>query len=415
MANIAKKPLTNRPKDKSLTRTPKPVKMDLLIKFLEKQPYRVVFNEVLQDYSVLENGFFNHLNPHDERALYCETVQKTRLSLSVEEFRVTLSKFAKKVNPIKCFFDELQEQRLFSPRLENIQKVASWLKSSRHTTDFISHHLAKWMVRSVRSVYEPGYFNKQALIFISVKESIGKSFFCGLLCPEKLASYLQANYRLTDEVDAQSALAMNFIINLDEIDKYTLTGKVNYSSLKNLISQTTIKVRLKNDKRDSFLTRRANFLGTSNALAFKKREAGYSRWVLIHIDGIERLGDFGSPKLKETKDTILRAWADALEIFRASPTFGELTQEQLDELKVLSEDYTEVSIEEQLVIETFELKTDDANKDFYTLADVVAILRENYKEPSLNRIAISRVLSQLDFPRKTIRGVRGYYLTRRPN
>ncbi|UWW97174.1 MAG: toprim domain-containing protein [Candidatus Cardinium sp.] len=149
--------------------------------------------------------------------------------------------FVERFNPIEAYFLAF-ERNEFDGSKDYIRQLASYVHLKDSASINIHYwytHLKQWMIRAVRTVFEPGSINKHALILCSVKENIGKSYFCEFLCPPSLIRYYNGNPVISNEKDAQKSLIRNFIINLDELHQLRSNAHV----IKTWLSQRYVNVR----------------------------------------------------------------------------------------------------------------------------------------------------------------------------
>jgi predicted P-loop ATPase len=321
----------------------------------------------------------------------CSNINKHGIKVSLQTVQLILkSFFVVHYNPIKSYF--LQFDDLVLPHQNYIKELASYVlleNSSPEAFDYWYTHLKKWMIRSIRTVFETYAINKHALILSSDHEGIGKSYFCEFLCPPSLRPYYNSNPTVDNDKDAQVSLATNFIINLDELQQF----KSGASKLKSWLSQTSIKVRLPYEKTDTIKHRIASFLGTTNELEFLRSGIGYSRWIGFRIVGTKRIDKFA-------RDLLEKSWSEAYHCYKSDTESGELTREELDALQERSSEFLSKSIESE-IIEKYLTSATKEEGEFMTTTDILQYLQERIGiSIKLNKIMIGKALSELGFERE---------------
>ena len=396
--------------------TPKSI---LIEKYLSKR-YEFYFDEILQESYYRQIGA-KRWKPLDDREVSSLTVELDKRGFkSFESILVNILKsstFIPTRNPVKEYFLSLEDENIGELTNDdgdlNLTKVSSLIILQDPSKEsYLKKHLVKFMVRCIRSVFEPTYFNKQALILSGEDESVGKSHFFERLVPKPFRDkYYQPNIRLDTYVDTMRCLANNFIVNLEEIERHTRTKDA--SNIKAIVSQNRIKVRLTNAKRDSILARLASFVGSCNESNFLRSGLGSSRWIAFQVEGVKWMGESGSDEEREIEKVMRLAWIEAYRFYRKDNKYGELTREELNVLRESAENFTEISIEQELTQKYF-LSSVKGEGEFLTTTDIMLYLQEQAPRAKLNKVAVGRALSKLEFSKSSKRInsklTKGYYV-----
>ncbi|UWW96965.1 MAG: toprim domain-containing protein [Candidatus Cardinium sp.] len=244
--------------------------------------------------------------------------------------------FVERFNPIESYFLAFEGNE-FDDSKDYIRQLANYVHLKDPTpsnTRCWYIHLKKWMIRAIRTVFEPEGINKHALILCSPKENIGKSYFCEFLCPLSLIRYYNSNPVISNEKDAQKSLIRNFIINLDELHQLRSNAHV----IKTWLSQRYVNVRLPYQEDEITASRIASFLGSTNDVEFLRSDLGHSRWISFEVEFIEYIDD-------EAIYILEKAWAQAYYLYKLDNSSGELSEEEFLELKTRSYQFTTSSTE----------------------------------------------------------------------
>ena len=273
--------------------------------------------------------------------------------------------FVKRFNPIESYFLAFDEAG-FTDSQDYICKLASYVHLKEHTPINFHYwytHLKKWMIRAVRTVFEPDGINKHALILCSPKENIGKSYFCEFLCPLSLIRYYNSNPIISNEKDAQKSLIRNFIINLDELHQLRSNAHV----IKTWLSQRYVNVRLPYQEEEITASRIASFLGSTNDIEFLRSDLGHSRWISFEVDSIEYLDD-------EARFILEKSWEQAYNLYKLDAGSGELSKEELSELMHRSDQFTNKSTEIELIVQYLSPSA-KGEGEFMTTTDILRYLQ----------------------------------------
>ncbi|PHT96708.1 hypothetical protein BC332_34365 [Capsicum chinense] len=273
--------------------------------------------------------------------------------------------FVERFNPIEDYFLAFEKNE-FDSSQDYIHQLSSYVHLKNPTADNSRYwymHLKKWMVRAIRTVFNPAGINKHALILCSPKENIGKSYFCEFLCPTPLIKYYNPNPDKNNEKDFQKALIRNFIINLDELHQLRASPDV----VKNWLSQRYINVRLPYQEDETVACRIASFLGSTNNIEFLRSETGYSRWIGFEIDFIDYLDD-------EARYIVERSWEQAYHLYKLDQESGELGEQDLLELKNRSQEFKTNSTESELILQ-YLYPSNKEEGEFMTSTDILRFLQ----------------------------------------
>ena len=317
------------------------------------------------------------------------------------------SDFVPHYNPLHDYFFQFKNKKWIDEindingEEDYIDQIANYviLENPVEHKDF-KMHLKKWMIRSIRTIFENGYPNKHAIILVSPEEGIGKSFFCRFMCPEELQTYYTSNPTFKNDKDSQTTLVNKFIINLDELQQFKSEG----SKLKSWLSQTEINIRLPYDRKDTLKYRIASFLGTTNEENFLREDLGYSRWICFRIKGT-------NPINSETKILLKQAWALAYYYFLQNPDLGNLTWEDHAILKENAEEFKMQPAEFEIIEKYLEPSSKDNGGEFMTTTDIMQYLYLYVGHSiKINKIMLGKALKKYGFERCCPKKIYGYWI-----
>lgn len=320
----------------------------------------------------------------NENSLYVE-LRKLNVKISKDDLKSILkSDFTERYNPIKSYFDSLLS---YNPEKEPdyINQFSSYVKAEDQD-EFNKHH-KKWLVRTVRCALDDTYYNKQAFVLVHDKQDSGKSTYCRFHCPESLNDY-QAEEISTDK-DGLILLAKNLLINMDEL---STLNKSEINSLKSYFSKDKINVRLPYDSKNSNITRKCSFLGSTNKGEFLQDETGSVRWLCFEITAIDW-------NYRE-KVIIDNVWRQSLYLLNSGTFKYDLTVDEISTNDTRNMKFQQMTNEMELVIEYFKKpgKEEGEVVEFMMVKDMVAYL-QTHSGIKVNREYLGRALTKLKFNR----------------
>jgi len=334
--------------------------------------------------------------PVNENSLYRELQHKGNTISLANILAILKSDFVPDFDPIRTYFDSLVWNG------ENhINKLAGYVKTNDQK-EWINH-FTKHIVRTVKCAIDPDYFNKQALILVHALQNSGKSTFIRFLCPPELVAYIAED--VTTDKDSRILLVKNFIINLDELDKF---NKQEIAAVKSFISKNQINERLPFDRKNSILKRRASFYGSTNKNELLDDPTGSVRWLCFEIVSIDW-------SYKEGID-INQVWAEAYYLYK-SGFKCDLTREELEKNEERNKEFQILSIERELIQKLFEPDYEKNLENFKTATEVFDTLTGlTNLSRSLSRVQIGKALNMLNYPKgkETKERISGYYIKQKP-
>lgn len=347
-------------------------------KYLSKH-YDLRYNSIKLELEVSEKGknIFGSLNEND---LFVE-LNKQGVKIGMDKLIAILkSSFVQKFNPVQEYFLSLPPH---DEQSDYIKDLASHLRCENPQELYVA--FLKWMVRAVRTVMEPGYFNKQAFILVHSKQNSGKSSFCRFLVPPALREYVCEN--ITDDKDSRIALAKNFLINLDELSSL---AKHEINSLKSLFSKDIINERLPYDRKNSIIPRVASFIGSTNMAEFLADETGSVRWLCFEIKSIDWT-------YRQTVD-INKVWALAYGLYKDGLEC-DMTREEIEENERRNAKFQQLSTEAEIIPNYFRPGSPEEQEAVFMTATDIMVYLSQRTTVRLNKISIGKAMGFCGFKR----------------
>lgn len=370
----------------------KPVKTEIVI--ADKWEFRR--NTVTQstDYRVRadKNSKFDRVNYDTvtRYALHCgQTTSPDKIKSLLR------SDFVPDYDPLKTYFLNLPA---WDGKTDFIENFANHVKTDNQK--FWLSMFKKHLVRSIGQIFS-GSINRYVCVLVGEKQASGKSTFIRSLSPFADGQYYTES-KVRDDKDGQFSFAENFIYNIEELSDMKNT---DVNRLKAMISQAIIKERKPYATDIESIPRRCSFFGSTNNAQFLT-DTENTRWICNNVLSID--WDY-------TKIDINDVWAQAFALWQNKEFDSQLTKEENEIQAIANKNYEVSDTGKELIAKYFEpLKKDDPESMFFTVADIVEILKhETNGNVQFNDRIIGKNLIQLEFERdrKRINGnvVRGYY------
>lgn len=364
--------------------------------------YDIRFNVVAHEYDIRPKGQkkYRPLNFDD---LVCVLLDKGFKTPESRLKSLIRSNYIPKFCPLRMYFSQLPIWTSDQP--DHIDNLASYIKTDNQ--EFFKKHLKKMFVRMVACAIGIIPFNKHCFTLYG-KQNDGKTTFLRFLCPPDLSNYIKEEIEF-DSRDGRVALAQNFIINLEEVDKLNRTEA---GKLKSFITSSTVKERIPYATQPTVFNRRASFVGTTNRHEFLADETGNVRWLVIKVLGIKH--DNGGKNGYNHNINIDLVYAQALALLKNGFEFN-LTKEDIIESEKNNKRYQLTTTEMELIHTYFRPGTKENHTALLTAADIIKKLRGVYPV-NTNGNKIGRALTFLEFPigQRKIKGlpspIRGRYV-----
>jgi hypothetical protein len=198
-------------------------------------------------------------------------------------------------------------------------------------------------------------------------QGCGKSSFCKLILPPAMESYYYDRIDFKNEQNADLALTRYALINIDEFDQLSPRRQ---ALLKYLLQKSEVKTRRPYGVCIEELRRYASFIGTTNNVSPLTDPSGSRRFICVLVS--DRIDSFSPVEYEQLYAQAVaeinagaRFWfddAETVEIMHQNELFSE-------------EDGLTTMIQTQFA----PVENDGRGGEWMTLADIVAVLREHFK------------------------------------
>ena len=142
--------------------------------------------------------------------------------------------------------------------------------------------LRRWLLGMVAQVQGRlgKYGNSVCPLIISRQQGWGKSQFAKLIVPPTLQMFYTDTFNLAQEETCIRRMASYWLINVDELDRFSTT---RMATLKNLVQLATLSLKRAHRGQMEELERMASFIATSNRRYLLRDETGSRRFTCIEL------------------------------------------------------------------------------------------------------------------------------------
>ncbi len=279
-------------------------------------------------------GQFSPLGDYDINSLIVELAEKG-FRINNNELMVLLkSSKAERFDPIMQYY---QESPPWDGKTDYIGQLANTVQTTN--PEHWEKYFRKWFVALVASNVDETVVN-QTMLVLSGKQGVGKTTWLHNLLPKELQPYAFTGSLAFGNKDTDIYLAQSILITLDE---FSVMRKRDQEKLKELITRPTITVRRPYERVPENLPRRASFCASTNDDEFLFDLNGNRRFLCFEVESIDY----------ENEVNIQQAHAQAFVLARSGFQFW-IDQSDFEEITSVNEGFTEVSLEEEMLIKYFE-------------------------------------------------------------
>lgn len=354
--------------------------------------FEIRYNEISNVIESRQRGTDAQFDALDFDSLYID-LKAGGFSIVKEDLKslVRSDRIAVRYNPIREYFEGLNWDGN-----SHIDELSAYFKTDNDERWAVQ--FKKMLVRSIACALEEDTFNKHCLVLHSTAQNLGKTTFWRWLCPEPFRRryYFEGNIDPQNK-DSMMYLSSSFFINLDELAS---VGKAGINHLKAMLTMNGTNIRLPFAPQVSWVSRIANFVGSTNDDDFLT-DISNVRWVVIMVDDI----DFDYSK----EINLNQVWAEAYELYRDGYDYN-LTREEIADNEEVANRYKSTNVEQDLIRKYFKPSSSDDNGIFVRNSDIIGMLQELNPSIRVSTRYISNEAKRAGLRKVTKRGVNGYWV-----
>jgi len=295
-----------------------------------RERFPIKKNEVTRFYEMQGK----QLEQSDINTIYIDAKKQfPKVSRDIVE-SVIFSNYTPSYNPIKSYFEGLKWDGV-----DHIAKLAESINSNTGTEEYREFGLRAWLIGIVESILK-GKPNILCLV-LAGKQNTGKSTFFTRLLPEQLNRYF-AMSQLDRGKDDEILMCQSLLIFDDE---FSGKSKQDAKHMKRILSAPSFTLREPYGRNNVTLKRIATLCGTCNELDVLNDPTGNRRFIVFEV-----VGQFDY-KLYNSIDK-QQLFAQCVALVNSGET-SDLQGDFVNLMEQVSEDFLEISIEEELLLQHF--------------------------------------------------------------
>ena len=304
-------------------------------------------------------------------------------------YKILNSDYVSSYNP----FEDYITSNIELKDVDYIDEISDCITTTNQ--EMFKKYFKKWFVAMVASAINESFINHACLV-LNGHQGIGKTRFITSIIPKELKEYLFIGSIYPESKDSEILLSEKLLINLDELANLT-SNSSSLDSLKSLITKESISVRRPYARISENLPHRASFAGSINSLdnSFLNDMTGNRRFFCFFVTGTD------INKLQ--KIDLKPAYYQAYKLYK-NGFQPWLNKEESEEIAKLNREFEKITIEEELLLDTFRIPTaQEIKDDMYKTMTATEIVKDLQEKQSTARIKINTVgkaLAKNGFERK---------------
>ncbi|NLR58155.1 virulence-associated e family protein [Chitinophaga polysaccharea] len=256
-------------------------------------------------------------------------------------------------------------------------------------------HLTKWIVAMIASLSESSVINHTVLVLVGA-QGIGKTTWLLRLIPPELKEQAFMGFAHPDNKDTIVNLSECMLIILDELETMNRKG---IGMLKELITQSQIRVRRPYARNAETLVRRASFAGSVNSTEFLNDFTGSRRFLCHEVKKVNYNHSINLNQL----------YAQAYHLYNTKFQFW-FNDNEIAEVARSNDKFQVSTPEEEFLLQYFEPGSKGKGK-FKAPAEIITFLQKvTQTKVALKNTIMGKSLTKNGFERKKVGGRYGYYL-----
>jgi len=364
------------------------------IETLIQQEYQLRFNVVTNRLEQLNTKNNCHIPVNDyQYNSILRGLNKRGLPCTMKELQQILeSDFIAKVDPIRGYFEQLEEWNKETDYIECLARTVS-----TPNDEYWQKYFKKWIVGITASILEQKP-NHTMLVFCG-KQGLGKTSWLNALIPSSLSSYMYNGIINTRNKDTLIYLSECILIIMDELE---ILNKTQLGGLKQLITNPSIRLRRPYSRNAEDMLRRASFCASVNNKKFLVDKTGNRRFLCFETTHIDYQHNVDLDKV----------YAQAIYLLRDGFQYW-LDAKAIKECNLNNVTFSKRSIEEELLLSCFTAK-EGIHAEYYLetteIRDTIA-KSKNIPVDNIRLKSLGAALRKNDFIKLKVKGRQKYRLT----
>jgi predicted P-loop ATPase len=246
---------------------------------------------------------------------------------------ILASDFVPSYNPFNLYFEYISSLPIES---DYIGMLADRVVTN--SQEQFGKYFRIWFIAMVACLLDDRIENQLALI-LKGKQGIGKTRFLRSLVPRDFWNYLYEGNINPNNKEHERHLAEKMLLIMDEFD--TQSDRKS-EAFKSFITKQAVTIRRPYAINFSNAPRIASFCGTTNKDSFLRDYTGSRRFIVADVTRFA----------EESFEFLDHAYAQAFQLWRSGERFY-LNAEDIEEVNAANMEYTEVNVEQELLLEYF--------------------------------------------------------------
>jgi len=292
------------------------------------------------------------------------------------------------------FTEFLEKNSYLKPQGVVNAAVSCFKMDGTQDNNFIAKLILKWLLSLIASMN--GTYSLLILVLIG-EQATGKTKFFRLLLPDELRRYY-AESKLDKGTDDELLLSQKLLIVDDEFGG---KSKKEATKLKDLSSKDKITARKSYGRYAEDYQRYAVLAGTTNEDNILNDPTGNRRIIPVKI------GYFDFDSFEKINKVEL-----FIELYHKWKEVGDwwmLTKDEITELNKFGDQFTELSLEEDMIKTNF-TKSDQKTGLFMTVTAMIDHCEKQLSRQHLNIKRFGQLLKKMGFERMKHKGIYGYWV-----
>ncbi len=367
------------------------------IKALILTKYKIIFNEVLNKYFYkVKNTKKWELFDSSHMIDYLKGEEGFKGNPE-KDIDVIVRTYAKRVNPVKEYFQELAEKKPWDGETDHLKRFCDCFDTDDN--EWFYNMMKKNLVRAIKCAFEQDYENRYLFIFVGGQQS-GKTKAIQFLNPfyadRGYGKYHNHNPIKMGEKDAIIQSSKCFFWNIDEFE--VLRGK-EISHLKSIISQGNTTIRPAFAKHEIDIIRICSYFASTNRHEFLSDDEN-TRYICVSLKNNKKKQIRYREYEKMGVDLI---WSQMFALYNDPDFKYELSMEDIQMQDEKNKQYNVVTYVSEVMSKLYAAPVSGEEVEYLGLVDIKHEVEAELQEKFVSHFAIRDAAGQIGLPFKQFR------------